>query len=64
VIYRILILIILAAVMQIVGSGILDAAIAAIPKYGETPVTVVVLPVLVTALYLLAVIAKRIIRRA
>jgi hypothetical protein len=63
VIYRLLVLIVTAAVMQVVGSGVLDVAIAAIPKYGETPVTIIGLAALFAVIYLIAVFAKRALRR-
>jgi hypothetical protein len=64
VIYRLLVLIVTAAVMQIVGAGVLDVVIAAIPIYGEMQVTIIGLAALFGVIYLIAVVAKWTLRRA
>jgi prepilin signal peptidase PulO-like enzyme (type II secretory pathway) len=59
-----LVLIVTAAVMQIVGAGVLDVVIAAIPIYGEMQVTIIGLAALFGVIYLIAVVAKWTLRRA
>lgn len=56
---RLAILILAGFTMQIVGAGILDVGVAAIPAHGEINATIAALGVLAAALLFIGAIARR-----